>query len=292
MALGSRVASAFRRRIAELNDQDIRAYGVIERKLAREPRYTPGCVRARNWTLHYLDAGSVLSAFRTVVVQRWNDFQSSRLDPRILDCGANIGIATIHYKRLFPDARITAFEPDPETCELLSRNLAENGITDVEVCNAAAWTFDGTVSFLSDGADAGRVIEDPAITQCYHSLPKTAALREVATVRLARVIEERGAEFIKMDIEGAEGIVVPDCSVALRGVNSMIIEYHLQNSDPKPLSSVLIALESAGFHVSINSYGRWVDLRHPARSEDSPLEADQNLLIACWRETTTVVGGR
>ena len=35
--------------------------------------------------------------------------------PLILDVGANLGSSVAFYRRLFPNARVIAFEPDPET---------------------------------------------------------------------------------------------------------------------------------------------------------------------------------
>src|SRR5262249_51895723 len=39
-------------------------------------------------------------------------FASSRPDPVVYDCGANIGMATFYFKWLYPKAHIDAFEPD------------------------------------------------------------------------------------------------------------------------------------------------------------------------------------
>ncbi|HET7425244.1 MAG TPA: hypothetical protein VFJ92_16880, partial [Gemmatimonadales bacterium] len=37
--------------------------------------------------------------------------------PVILDCGSHIGLSVAWFKRRFPKARITAFEPDPQNFE-------------------------------------------------------------------------------------------------------------------------------------------------------------------------------
>ena len=41
--------------------------------------------------------------------------------PLILDVGANLGSSVAFYRRLFPNARVIAFEPDPETFRRLSQ---------------------------------------------------------------------------------------------------------------------------------------------------------------------------
>jgi FkbM family methyltransferase len=42
----------------------------------------------------------------------------------ILDIGANIGIISVIMANLYPDAKIYAFEPDPENFEMLKKNTA------------------------------------------------------------------------------------------------------------------------------------------------------------------------
>ena len=49
--------------------------------------------------------------------------------PRILDCGANVGLASLFFRRLYPQARITAFEADPALFAILEANLDANGRT-------------------------------------------------------------------------------------------------------------------------------------------------------------------
>lgn len=42
-------------------------------------------------------------------------FETEKTAPVILDCGANIGLATLFFKRIYPKARITCGEADPTT---------------------------------------------------------------------------------------------------------------------------------------------------------------------------------
>lgn len=252
----------------------------LQRKLAGVPRYQTGFVSAGSWQLHYLDATSLLSAFDVVVVKRWNDFRCEKTNPVILDCGANIGISTIHYKRLFPGAAITAFEPDPRACELLRLNLAANEIDDVEIVEKALWTSNGRTSFFSEGADANRIMRagDEVLT----SLTPSATQFEVETVRLADYLATTEYDFVKLDIESAEADVIVDCGDTLRNVNNLVIEFHLTNSKPRDLARTLETLAEQKFHVSVCSYGPWVDLLHPP-SNTAKVEFDQYLLICAWR---------
>jgi len=85
------------------------------RALAASQANGPGRMSALGCDLEHPSPGSLLACVDYIVFRRMNDFIADHDRPVILDCGANIGYTTSHYKRRFPGARITAFEPDPKT---------------------------------------------------------------------------------------------------------------------------------------------------------------------------------
>lgn len=254
--------------------RDLAEYERLARKLSGFSRYTAGRVSVAGWELEFVDAPALLSSFETIVVKRWNDFVPWSDEPFIIDCGANIGISVLHYKRLFERARIVAFEPDPRICSALRRNLRANGADDVTVIEAAVWNSNGRHAFWSEGADASRLVAPTGPDS-----PSTA----VDTVRLSDYLSGDSVDFVKVDIEGAEFVAVPDCADALRNVASMVIECHVRNSRPGELSTLLETLAGAEFSVSVNSYGRWVDLSHWPNDDDLSSHYDQLLLVCAWR---------
>ena len=275
------VLSLVKSRLRERSNQDLVTYRQLQVKLAGVPRYQSGFVTAGSWQLHYLDATSLLSAFDVIVVKRWNDFRCEKKNPVILDGGANIGISTIHYKRLFPGAVITSFEPDTRACELLRRNLAANRVDDVEIVEKALWTSNGRASFFSEGADANRVVRAGDEVGQLTTLTPSAKQFDVETVRLADYLAETKYDLVKLDIESAEADVIVDCGDTLRNVNNLVIEFHLTNSKPRDLARMLETLAEQRFHVSVCSYGPWVDLLHPP-STTPKVEFDQYLLICAF----------
>ena len=278
-----KVLSLVKNRLRERSNQDLVTFRELRAKLAGVPRYRPGFVTAGNWQLHYLDATSLLSAFDVVVVKRWNDFPCDKKDPVILDGGANIGISAIHYKQLFPDAAVISFEPDPRACDLLRRNLAANNVHDVEVVQKALWTNNGRTSFFSEGADANRVISDSVEIEQLTTLTPNGKQCNVESVRLADHLASTRFDLVKLDIEGAEAGVIVDCGDTLRNVHNLVIEFHLTNSKPHDLARTLQTLADQKFHVSVCSYGPWVDLLHQTSDSNSKIEFDQYLLISAWR---------
>jgi FkbM family methyltransferase len=243
----------------------------LTRKYLKHPRFVPGKMSAFGWNLEYVDALSLVSCLDVLVVKKWNDFVATTDSPVILDCGANIGISVLNYKRLNPKARITAFEADPAITPVLKRNLTENGAGDVNVVEKAVWTKDGKMPFFCEGADGSRIVS-PSCEQ--------GKSVEVGTVDFSKFISGP-VDLIKMDIEGAESEVLPHIENKLGLVRNLLVECHIDNNNVAPFANILRILASAGFYVSINSYGEWRDLiRNPEKQVNG---FDQYVLLAAWR---------
>src|SRR6478752_2497070 len=59
----------------------------------------------------YRGAGHLRYLFREIFMRGDYYFESDNAQPTIIDCGSNIGISVLFFKRLFPQCRIIAFEP-------------------------------------------------------------------------------------------------------------------------------------------------------------------------------------
>ncbi|MFZ5953311.1 MAG: FkbM family methyltransferase [Candidatus Rifleibacteriota bacterium] len=181
-----------------------------------------------------VDGASFVFQYKDIFVDEIYRFECSK-PPLILDCGANIGISVLYFRKLFPEARIIAFEPDLEIFKTLEKNIRANFAgSDIKLFNSAVWINNGQMSFLSDGADGGKVeASGESLVNC---------------VRLRDFIEENGhVDLIKMDIEGAEGAVLADCSGVLDNVDRLFIEFHSKDFSNFGLSDVLKILENASF---------------------------------------------
>src|SRR5262245_3958230 len=92
-------------------------------RLLQEPLRGSGHTQIFGWDLAYVSGPAVVGGIEYLVLYGVNDFYPRHEHPVILDCGANIGISVLNYKRQFPRAHIVAFEPDPEFAPVLRRNL-------------------------------------------------------------------------------------------------------------------------------------------------------------------------
>ncbi len=217
-------------------------YAWLAGQLRRVPRYREIEVSAGGFQLRVPDAASFLHSWYEIFVNRLYEFPFSGGAPRILDLGANVGLSVLFFKQRYPQAQVVALEADPRIYTYLVHNLEANAVRDVQAVNKAAWDADEQLTFLHEGADAGRVSPDsPGTTM------------DVQAVHLDRFLSQQQFDFIKMDIEGAETRVVPACERLLGAARWVFIEYHSSPGERQGLADILSLLRDLGFRVHVHT---------------------------------------
>lgn len=172
-------------------------------------------------------------------------FSADSDTPYIIDCGANVGVALVYFKRLYPKARIVCFEPDPTVFRELENNAKTFGYNDVELVNTGVWDEDTTISFKTDSdSTAGRVVRSG----------NEIGEETVRVTRLKTYLSEP-VDFLKMDIEGAERRVLMDCIDDLRNVKRIFVEHHSFVGQPQELKEVITVLSDSGFRLYLEPTG-------------------------------------
>jgi FkbM family methyltransferase len=219
-------------------------------KLCKRPRFSPGRVKFDGLDLQYFDWLALLSTYWQIMVHRWYAYDPHLVArwPVILDCGANIGLASLHFARMSPEARVIAFEPDPILHGILQENLSRNSLQDrVETVNAALWIGAADeIGFAPDGGDGGHIEENGRSS----IRVKTAKLRDYLRSPVG---------LLKMDIEGAEIDVIGEAADVLPNARQIILEYHSPADEPQRLGELISSLESSGFRVHINNTQDWAN---------------------------------
>jgi len=118
----------------------------------------------------------------------------------VLDIGANIGYYTLLFAKLVgTEGRIFAFEPDPDNFALLKKNVEINGYRNIILVQKAVSNKNGNIKlYLShDNKGDHRIYDSNDGRKCI----------EIGAVRLDDYFKEFNGriDFIKMDIQGAEG---------------------------------------------------------------------------------------
>ncbi|UJF30653.1 FkbM family methyltransferase [Kaistella sp. 97-N-M2] len=199
-------------------------------------------------------------------------FESDKENPYIVDCGANIGLSILYFKKRFPKSKILAFEPDDQIFDILKKNiLVYNNFSDVVLKKEAVWIEDTELSFFSEGALAGSSVVD---------FGNNNNVIKVQAVDLKKHLQ-KPVDFLKIDIEGAENKVIFDIAVHLDNVKNLFLEYHGLLNEPQNLGEILNLLKQKGFEY----YIRVADdtLKFPFCNE-SPSTFNQQLNIFCYRK--------
>jgi FkbM family methyltransferase len=118
-------------------------------------------------------------------------------DDVVLDIGANIGYYTLIFARLAKE--VFAVEPDPYTFKLLKKNVASNNYKNVELFQAAVTNYTGNCKlYLSNKNRSNNRIYDAN---------ENSRVLTVPTIKLDDYFKGK-IDFIKIDVEGAEGMVM------------------------------------------------------------------------------------
>jgi FkbM family methyltransferase len=201
-------------------------------------------------TICFADYNTFLILFEEIYLTSVYHFRTPNQAPVILDAGANIGLALAYFKTIYPDCKVTAFEPDPANFKLLSKNVTRNAWANVEVHNVALHRRDAELDFYDYNDRPG------ALSNGFWRPAEAGPAKKVLTVRavpLSRYVAGT-IDMLKMDIEGSEHDVLEDLveSGKLAEIQRMTLEYHhhVQRHDDR-LGQLLCRLEAAGFGYHI-----------------------------------------
>lgn len=165
----------------------------------------------------YLPAGCQTMTPRIVEKLTWEPDASRwliggmRRGSCFVDVGAHVGYySVLASKAVCYEGKIHAFEPDPLNFDLLQRNIALNGLKNVQAHNAAVSNHCGRETLFKSGKNTGdhRIVADGERTTI-----------GVDCVKLDTVLAGQQIDTIKIDTQGAE------CHV-LEGARKLMAKPH------------------------------------------------------------------
>jgi FkbM family methyltransferase len=127
----------------------------------------------------------------------------------VLDLGCNIGLTVAHFEALWPDADIIGVDLDADNCVVARRNCRR-----ARILNVAVSAISGTQTYSGEEAWSFRL--DPSGDRAVEA----RTLDELTDLLGGR------ADFVKMDIEGAEWEVVKAPGEWPERIGSLLIEIH------------------------------------------------------------------
>lgn len=130
----------------------------------------------------------------------------ARTGGTMIDVGANMGYFALLWAAARPDNRVIAYEASPSIAALMKANVERNSLgAQIAVVEKAASDKAGAVRFYSGPADQtgwGGIKPDGDI--------------EVAAVRLDDEVTVPFVDVLKIDVEGADALVLRGCERLLR----------------------------------------------------------------------------
>ena len=188
--------------------------GLLKRRMTRESIF--------GYQVHFFDYDVFATLFEELYVAEVYYFSASSAEPLIVDCGSNIGLAVLYFKRLYPKCRVIAFEPDTATFEMLERNVKANNLAGVTLVQKALCDSVGSVEFYVSPERPGMLVQSMRKENLASS-----QVTSVETETLSTYLTEP-VDLLKMDIEGAEDQVLKDLNETgkLSLVREIVLEYH------------------------------------------------------------------
>lgn len=191
---------------------------------------------------------------KMVLWEQWGakDYQtvSVKEGDVVIEIGGHIGTSTLNYSHLVgPRGTVYAIEAQPENFEILKRNIARNGITNVKTfllaivgdpaidhitLNANPYNSGGH-SIFEMSIDAEAKFECPAMT--LDAFVKREGIRRI--------------DILQMDIEGAEFDILLKADKALLGsIPQIMFEYHDAYAAPRTHAELIELLRGLGYTTS------------------------------------------
>ena len=166
-----------------------------------------------------------------------------------VDVGANIGYYTVLGAKIVgSQGKVVAVEAIPETADQLQRNIAVNGLTNVDVVQAAVHTAGGGILPMSVvGGQFG-------LASLVHRKGSGPLQRfQVTTTTLDDICKKfHRIKTIKLDIEGAEYGALTGAQATLAKTKYLVIECD------EDIDKIIKLLRSSGFVVSKLKFSTYI----------------------------------
>ena len=165
----------------------------------------------------------------------------------VIDCGAYVGYSAAYFLSQFPRCELLAIEPYPDNFKVLCLNLQPYGQR-VTVTQAAVWSHRVGLK-ISDGQYRDGREWAKQVREC-----RPGEEPDVNAIDIGTLLRNSGHDrisILKMDIEGAEGVVfAKNYEQWIDRVDSIVIELHDDSSFGDCSAVFLKAIEGRGFSVS------------------------------------------
>lgn len=144
-------------------------------------------------------------------------------DWTVVDIGAAIGEFTVLAAQTAKSGRVFAFEPNPESLDILKENIKANNINNVALFNLGVWDKPGQLELDLSG-------NEPLRAQSIEVAASMNTVNRIQVISLEQLTLEYVSapiDLLKLDCEGAEyPILLPAGQETMQKIKRIVMEYH------------------------------------------------------------------
>jgi FkbM family methyltransferase len=183
-----------------------------------------------------------IQIFSQIFIQKEYDITIEGDVKIIIDCGANIGLASLYFLSKFPNAKILAIEPEKKNFSILQNNL--RNYKGAICINKGIWDKTANLE-ISDysGGSAGFVLKESTIV----------SQKSISAISVGQIILQYQlftVDILKIDIEGSEEQVFLTEPEWLNKVENIFCEIH-ENMKPG-LTNKITSILMPFYNISMN----------------------------------------
>jgi FkbM family methyltransferase len=218
-------------------------YGFFTKESVIETKYgfkmNAGRLDAIRWYIHYF------GVFEPLISQAWVNI----LKPgdTVVDIGGNVGYhALLAGKCVGKSGTVLTFEPSTKIHSELLANISLNSDFNIRAKKVAISNTAGTVDFYFSGENA----EGNSSIMSSHGGVKVETVSTISFTEIAAMVPLNTINLIKIDVEGAEGLVLAGLEPHLDALNpKCIIFLEISPENIKIANTMLQPFISKGFHI-------------------------------------------
>ena len=143
----------------------------------------------------------------------------------VLDVGAGIGDFSLQAAYGNPNTTVYAYEPFPESYQILTKNIKLNGFENIQPVNAALWRDKGTLQLDTSSGEPLQIMSMD--TSDEEDIPEVIKVEAISLTGVFDQHETQHFDIVKLDCEGAEYEILMNASrVLFKKIDRIIMEYH------------------------------------------------------------------
>ena len=195
-----------------------------------------------------------------------------------VDIGANIGEISLYFAQKFPKARIIAVEPHPRNLGFLREHLSNQ-----HFCTSNITLVEYGISNKTGVAQLSNRHAQSSIVD--HAGRNTIEIRIFSLDALWVDMGLKDVDFVKIDIEGAEPLLIDKIRDMAHLVSAWLIEFSPKSAKDNYLPFFELFM-SRGFHVFARSSGRQLTSLNEACNYFCSIKSSEDFWFVQQNRTT------